>query len=206
MKNCCLRTGRLLTTGLAFLGLVLAFTGLATLHHSCRNFQSSGTCENYFRSYWWSIMFQMLVFGCIGVLVVFERVEKQRIVVLAFLVMVSVRLMWDVDALLAVRNFGSKLDKLDDELRPKVIAEYNRGSEDYSFVPWDSSPVATLLENAIKAGHHALATDGFASLDAYDKSESSTSHIYLLGLVLMTIMDFVLVVAVGLSGKNTSIN
>lgn len=91
---------------------------------------------------------------------------------------------------------------------PEVVAEYKgaRNEDEDCFESCNDSPVASnTLEDAIKLGHHALAKDGFASLDAYDILKSPICRIYLQGLMPLVAMDFVFMVVVGVSGKNTSI-
>lgn len=80
-------TGTLLAC-ISFAGWILGLVNVSLLHDDCG---SETVCDNFFRRYWWSLMFQVGVMVVVFALWVMGTAHKARAAVVGFLTLVTVQ-------------------------------------------------------------------------------------------------------------------
>lgn len=202
--KCCLFISKVTIVVLALGAWVMAVAGLGKLNDVCKEVHSSRVCGSGLQSQWWTVILQAVVIGGVIFLSCTSRMRKWRIAILGLIAIVSVRLMSDIETGLSGNTHETRLKELDKELHTRVVTYWNNqydpdsyhyGTYSYS---WDGSPKREKnLQEAITMGHNYLATDIVASLKANERLEMGPFGLYVTGLIILTMVDFLLVMGIG---------
>ena len=95
---------------LSFAGWVLGLVNVSLLHEDCG---SEATCDNFFRRYWWSLMFQVGVMVVVFVLWASGTSHRARAAVLGFFALVTVQHIELTGRLLTFLDEKNELPKYD---------------------------------------------------------------------------------------------
>lgn len=95
---------------LSFAGWILGLVNVSLLHEDCG---SETTCDNFFRRYWWSLMFQVGVMVVLFVLWASGTAHRARAALLGFFALVTVQHIELTGRLMTLVDEKNELPKYD---------------------------------------------------------------------------------------------